>query len=336
MSPKLRNLSVGVVVIAAMVILAWMIFRFGAEPAKLFRPPQITVTFVADRADGLGDGSTITYRGIEVGRVLTVRRDPDTDTIVVPAEIDANQKLPANLTADIVIASPLGGVAGLQLKQVGDKPEGLLAAGATIQARYLGSTFLPPEFSDLARNLNDSVRQFNDAKIIESLRKTIDITAQRIDDTGKIIEGISKLVNDPKVQEDLRASLASIRATSDNAKAITQRLEALSTRFDGITDQAEKTIASAQGTFDTTTRRIDQIGVALGEQLTKVSKVLDNVTEISAKINTGNGTAGQFVNDPRLYQALVDTSRELNGTVADFRRLVNQWEQEGVTLKLGK
>jgi DNA-binding Lrp family transcriptional regulator len=40
------------------------------------------------------------------------------------------------------------------------------------------------------------------------------------------------------------------------------------------------------------------------------------------------------VNDPRLYESLVETAKELNATVSDLRRLVNQWEQEGVSLKL--
>jgi len=42
------------------------------------------------------------------------------------------------------------------------------------------------------------------------------------------------------------------------------------------------------------------------------------------------------VNDPKLYEAMVDTIQELNGTVKDLKRLVQQWEQEGVSLKMGK
>jgi hypothetical protein len=40
------------------------------------------------------------------------------------------------------------------------------------------------------------------------------------------------------------------------------------------------------------------------------------------------------MNDPKLYQSLVETTMELNATVKDLHRLVEQWEQEGVTLKL--
>ena len=33
---------------------------------------------------------------------------------------------------------------------------------------------------------------------------------------------------------------------------------------------------------------------------------------------------------------LVLTTQELNATVKDLKRLVEQWEQEGVSLKVGK
>jgi hypothetical protein len=66
----------------------------------------------------------------------------------------------------------------------------------------------------------------------------------------------------------------------------------------------------------------------------QVSKSLDSIQAITGKVNAGEGTAGMLVNDPKLYQSLVENSRELNLTITDLRRLVDQWEQEGVTLKL--
>ena len=65
-----------------------------------------------------------------------------------------------------------------------------------------------------------------------------------------------------------------------------------------------------------------------------MSKLLDQANVITAKINDGQGTAGKLVNDPKLYEGLVDTTTQLNATVKDLQRLIQQWEQEGVALKL--
>jgi hypothetical protein len=57
---------------------------------------------------------------------------------------------------------------------------------------------------------------------------------------------------------------------------------------------------------------------------------------MARKVEQGKGTAGMMVNDPRLYESMVDSAKQLNATLSDLNRLVQQWEQEGVTLRLGK
>ena len=72
----------------------------------------------------------------------------------------------------------------------------------------------------------------------------------------------------------------------------------------------------------------------MGDRLTQIAKLLDQFQSVAEKIDKGQGSAGALVNDPRLYESLLDTSRELNLTIKDFKRLVEQWEQEGVSLKV--
>src|SRR5438477_5656848 len=56
MSSYRRNVLVGITVIGAMIVLAWMILRFGGKSASLFAPEQVAVRLVTDRADGISDG----------------------------------------------------------------------------------------------------------------------------------------------------------------------------------------------------------------------------------------------------------------------------------------
>lgn len=335
MTPRLRNFSVGATVLFALGVLGWMIFRFGAQPATFFRPPQMPVVFLAERADGLGDGSTINFRGVEAGRVLRVRRDPESDRIRIDAFLYREPPLPANLKADIVFTSPLGGVSSLDLRVIGTA-EGTLQPNAVLEARYLGSTFLPPEFAELARNLNETIEQFNNAKLIDSLRITLDTARQRIDDTGKLIETLQSVVGDPKLKDDLSLAMANLRSVSEEARQITTKANTLVEQLQSAATNADRTLTAASDTFRTTQRQVDSVGTELGLQLVKAGKLLDEVTDVSRKINQGAGTAGLLLNDPRLYQSLVDSSTELNLTIMDVRRLIQQWEQEGVTLKLGR
>ena len=55
---------------------------------------------------------------------------------------------------------------------------------------------------------------------------------------------------------------------------------------------------------------VDTLSKQAGDRLTQISKTLDHFQSVAAKIDNGQGTAGQLVNDPKLYQALVDSSRD--------------------------
>jgi phospholipid/cholesterol/gamma-HCH transport system substrate-binding protein len=97
----------------------------------------------------------------------------------------------------------------------------------------------------------------------------------------------------------------------------------------------DKLTTDASLTLTRTGTRVDELSKELGGRLEQLAVVLDRFQSVAGKIDKGEGTAGKLINDAKLYESLVDTSQELNLTIKDLRRLVEQWEQEGVTLKLG-
>src|ERR1700761_5602914 len=101
MSPYRRNVMVGVVVLGALGVLGWMILKFGGQPMALFMPARQHVHFLCDRADGLSNGSIVTYRGVNVGQVTTVTRAGNSDPVTVDADVDATPPLPGNVRAVI-------------------------------------------------------------------------------------------------------------------------------------------------------------------------------------------------------------------------------------------
>ncbi len=62
--------------------------------------------------------------------------------------------------------------------------------------------------------------------------------------------------------------------------------------------------------------------------------ILGDVQSITAAIDDGKGTAGKLVHDDRLYEALVINMQVLETTIQTTNRLLEQWEQEGIRLRL--
>jgi phospholipid/cholesterol/gamma-HCH transport system substrate-binding protein len=328
-SPYRRNILVGVVVLGALIFLGWMILKFGDQPAKLFAEPTMPVTFIAARADGVAEGSPVLYQGVNVGRVKSVRRSDNGLDVTIEAQVDLKPPLPANVEGRIIAQSLLGAGAGINLYLTGPKPEGELAANAKLEAKYIGLALLPAEFEALASELRTTTIQFRESKIIEHL----DLQVQK---AGQVMDSVKTLVDDKEMRENLRQSLANVKEATATANRIGTNLERVSGEFEKLTADARGTVKTAQTTIEHADAQVTDIGKQVNQRMTQVAKLLDTFQSISQKIDTGQGTAGQLVNDPRLYQSLVSTSQELNATITDLKRLVEQWEQEGMTFKLGK
>lgn len=310
MTPRRRNFIVGLVVLFGLGIVVWMILLFAGRMASLFAAPGLPVTFKTDRADGVTQGSTIYYRGVPAGRVTAVQLEPSNQGVVIQAEINKQPPLPANLHPFIRTQSAFGNAAQIDLEVVGS-PEGQLAAGTTLQATYEGSGLIPKQFTELAED-------FRRQQLIQHLDQTVVSIQKQSERAGQLLESVQQIVGDQKMRNDLRAALENIRTATESATRVGNNLDQFTGRLTKVSDQADATLSDVRGS------------------MAKLSGILDNFQSVSNKINQGQGTAGLLVNDPKLYQGLVDTTKQLNLTIASLQRVVQQWEQEGVTLKLGK
>jgi ABC-type transporter Mla subunit MlaD len=66
----------------------------------------------------------------------------------------------------------------------------------------------------------------------------------------------------------------------------------------------------------------------------EVSKTAEELRLILEKINNGQGTAGSFINDARLYENLLENTQEMEVLLQDLKKLVNEYRKQGVKVKL--
>jgi phospholipid/cholesterol/gamma-HCH transport system substrate-binding protein len=319
MSSYRRNLLVGLTVLGAFGVLGWMILQFGGSLAAPFAPAQIHVKLITGGADGLSQGSVVLYRGVNAGHVEKVYLH-DQNQVYVDLSVDRDPPLPANLNATIRPNGLIGGGSSVVLEVLGGKPDGELKDNAELPAEMSGLNLLPPQFSDLANELTLSARQFRESNVVADA----DAMVKRI---TALTDSLDKIAGDSGTQDDLRTSIANIRSTSEQLKKFSLSLDQLSSNANG-------TIAEAHVTLDKANTTIDTLSHQVGDNLQQASTLLDHLNAITGKVNNGQGTAGALVNDPKLYASLVDTTEQMDATVKDLKRLVEQWEEEGVSLHL--
>ena len=317
MSPNKRNVLVGIVVLSALGILAWMILKFANRAAEFFLTKGTRVQLVADRADGLSDGSAIYYRGVGVGRVLGVRLS-ESGGVIIDAIIEPGPPVPLTVEGIIRTGNLLSASASIFLEPLpgaASMPSRPLQAGDVLRASVpRGSAIIPDEFTGLARSIQEQ-------KLIQHLDETVVNIREQAMKAGKLMDSVNGLVSDEKMRADLRTAMANVREATEQANKIGTDVRA--------------TLADTRTQINRTGNRVDEISRNLNTQIDQVGKVLEKFQSIAARVDKGEGTAGLLVRDPKLYDNLVNTAADLNLMVKDLRRLVQQWEQEGLSFKLG-
>ena len=305
MSPHRRNVVVGAVVLLAFFALGWMSLQFANKGFAALFTKGTPVTLYAPRADGVSEGSAVQYLGINVGQVRELQLNPDGTGVIISLIINEGNHVPENVEGTIKSSGLLGSNANIGLEPVGPPSKTLIPAGTKLRIQPGSSnSFIPPEVTGILEDIQKR-------ELIKHLDETVVSIRDQAVKFGKLMESTNELLGDKKMQEDLRQSLANLRTT---------------------TEKADKIGAE----FQTLTASLNTTNRGLNDRIEQIGKTLTKFDSVVAKIDKGEGTLGKLANDPKLYDSLADTSGELKLMVADLKRLVEQWEQEGISFKLGK
>jgi len=136
----------------------------------------------------------------------------------------------------------------------------------------------------------------------------------------------------PQVQKKLEDLVDSITLLSRNTNAIIgdrdnqanikQTLENI-TR---ATAQATETLASIRQFSDVGAEQIESVAVSMDKAIKEFHTLL-------AKLNDGQGSAGKFLNDGRLYENLLDSSKELELALEQIKRWAADAREKGIRIK---
>lgn len=340
MNETRRNLAVGITVLGALATLGVLIVLFAGLPQWFQTGNTVVIHF--EQTHDIIDGDPIYLLGKRVGTVSDVdftKGDPRKG-ITITATIDSDIRLPTNIQAKVFTKGFVGkGYLTLipegPLKTGPDgKPvefyppdETLILAGI----HDAGGGMLPAEltealteFGQLAENLND---------LIAPPRTTQPATAEASTTTGpapepppglkgtvvrlnRTLDALHAVVGSVENQKNIRDALAHLADASEKA---TQAMDALKELAAG----GQKTLGQA----DELTRKL--IGDA-----DQISQLLVELQKTVRAVNAGEGTMGKLLNDPKLYNNLLQLTERMDLLVRDFRTLTETWQKQGVNIRL--
>jgi len=119
-----------------------------------------------------------------------------------------------------------------------------------------------------------------------------------IDTMKAVLDNANDVVGDPNSKKNLKRILANVSE---------------------VTDQAKRTLEELQKFF-----------VAGTEASEELSETVAELRQILAKVNSGQGTAGKVISDPRLYDAMVESAEQSQMLFQEIRLLVDKIRERGL------
>ncbi|RLD66900.1 MAG: hypothetical protein DRI84_03775 [Bacteroidetes bacterium] len=295
--------------IGFIAILTLMLFYWGFNFLKgeeIFSKDRKFVV-VYNKISGLNISNPVIVNGFNIGRVsdLYFQEDDAQAHIVVIIQITSDIKIPKNSLARI--NSDFLGVNTIEI-QLGDSPIEAVY-GDTLDGMIASS--LQEEFSQqlLPFKLKAEKMMASMDSVLEGFRYIFNRETQ--DNLGKAIKSIYvTFENMEKASDELNKMMVEERLrllqVMDNVKEITGNLASNSREIDNILNN-----------FSDISDSLAKVDFA--RTINDVDKALISFTEITDKINRGEGTLGQLVQNDTLYFELEKASKELNLLLEDMK-----------------
>jgi len=299
-----KEFLIGFVAILTLLLFYWG-FNFLKGEDIFSKDRKFVIVY--NKISGLNVSNPVVVNGFKIGRVSSLyfqENDPQAH-IVVEIQIKNDIRIPKNSIARI--NSDFLGVNTIEI-DLGDD-DALLQPGDTLSG--IIATSLQEEFS----------QQLLPFKVkAEKMMASMD----------SVLEGFRYIFN-RETQDNLGNAIKSIYVTFDNLEAASSEMSMMMAeereRLRDVMDNAKE----ITGNLAANSKEIDNIlnnFSSISDSLAKVDFVktmydVDNAllsfTTITDKINRGEGTIGQLVQNDTLYYELESASRELSELLEDMK-----------------
>jgi ABC-type transporter Mla subunit MlaD len=146
---------------------------------------------------------------------------------------------------------------------------------------------------------------------------------------SRTIHSLQDIVGDAKVQSQVRAIVTNLAESTDHLRATLAKIDSTVGNAGATVDKFGAAATQASDTMHTAQQQMLVI-------TDKLVATLDQLQKTTRAISEGNGTTAKLINDPRLYEGLVDLSNALHKTVDDVDLVVKKINDEGVGIHFGK
>ena len=256
---------------------------------------------VYDNVNGLTESNPVFVRGLNIGNVNKIYFHPNnSEKIIVEIALkDREMQIPKVSVARIYSSSLFGGMA--------------------IDLRYSGESVYYEPGDTLLSELQSGITDEISKQIIPVKEKA----EKLIVTVDSLMTNINSLFN-AKTKGNLRESITSLHTITSDLSAMVKeerkRLGEISEHIHSITKNLKNNNKKIENILANLSSVSDSLVKAnIAHTVENANRTLQEVGDVMAKINRGEGSLGLLVNDKKLYTNLESSSRDLDQLLADMK-----------------
>lgn len=288
-----KELKTGIIAVIIIGISIWG-FNF-LKGQNLLDPGSRTFKVEYARIGGLSESSTVTINGLKVGKVDNIEFDTSVEKrghLLVTFIIDNDFEFSKRSIVKIYSPNPLS---GSNLAIIPNYEGDIAASGDLLQGEMEESLF-----TSIGERLNP-------------LQQKIESVIVR---TDSLFGGLNKILNDNTIN-GINTSIANLSATIID---IRKTIESVNSMVADNQENLKITIENTKNITANFSKVSDNLNtVDFKKIIDKADEAVGNFNEMSKKINAGEGTLGQLLNDKRMYDNLEAATGELEQLLRDIK-----------------
>lgn len=252
-------------------------------------------TFYAiyDHVGGLQPGTQVSINGYSVGKVNDIRFKDESGKLLVTFSVDKTIDFSRNSLAELYDTGIIGGK-GIQIQPIFD--DGPTAVdGDTLKAS------IRPGLTELVQ---------------EKLAPLQLKVEGAITNADSLLYNVNRILDATTIQ-NLKESINGLRELTVALNTATQGVNGILARNKGQIDSVSQNLAQISKNFAGLSDSL--VNAGLGETVVELEGTLRNLNKLTTSLVKGEGSLGNLLKDPKMYQNLTETSRQLNLLLQDFR-----------------
>ncbi len=360
----MRELKVGLLIIAALAALAMGIFLIGDSNNLFARKSRYFVRF--ETVAGLAEGNPVQLNGVTVGSVVAIELPRAVDERLLTVWVAIDHRYADRVRTDSDARIKTLGLLGDKFIQISSGtpaspliPDGgeIPAAAATDVDELIASgENAVDNFVAISVSLRNILAGMESGQgILGQLTSDSETGAQARDKLLNILTSIEsltdraergegslgRLLNDDTLALRLEGSLSRLEAglgqleTGEGILPALLQDNATKERFDAAVENLSSASAQLEGLARELREGDGLLPRLLGDEeygreiTDELERILDGLARVSERLEAGEGTAGQLINDPEIYEAVQDIVVGINESRM-LRWLIRNRQKKGI------